>query len=173
MRRQLSVHLFVLILAVLLCPDHALAQDPPPDADGSPAPAYEKRVLFAPLQVPSVAPGSDGPTLFVPALFRPPVPWLKLDDRYESFIDNVEIQAELKEMEQLFLNPFADMGTELTNGIRTEIGAYGEVIRTYEFGGGKFEFSSSGGAYGRPGAWAGSYDYESWLGNSNHGGDDQ
>lgn len=167
MRNQHTLRLIVLILAAMLCPSRALAQDPAPGTEGSPSPAYEKRVLFEPLQVPSAAPRDDEPTLFVPALFRPPVPWLKLDDRYESFIDNVEIQAELQQMEKLFLNPYEGLGRELTAGIQTEIGAYGEEVRTYEFAGGKFEFSSSAAPFGRPGGWGNGYDYNSWLGNSN------
>lgn len=172
MRTRLLLFLIVLIPA-LLCPTGGLAQEQAPGAGESPVPQYEKRVLFAPLQVPSIAPRDDGPSLFHPTLFRPPVPWLKLDDRYESFIADVEIQAELEEMEKLFLNPFADMGRELTAGIQTEIGAHGEVVRYYEFAGGKFEFSTSSGPYGRPGTWGSGYDYDSWLGNSNRGVGDE
>lgn len=164
MRRQLLFPLIVLTL-VLFCP----ADSPAQDSEAT----YEKRVLFEPLQVPSAASRDDGPTLFAPALFRPPIPWLKLDDRYESFVGNVEIQAELEEMEKLFLNPYAGLGAELTRGIQTEIGAHGEQVRYYEFGGGKFEFSSSAGPYGQPGTWADGYDYNSWLGNTNRGTDDR
>ncbi len=171
MRKQLLILLFVLPMAVILCLDNALAQDPVPDAEESPAPAYEKRVLFEPLHVPSAGPRDDGPTLFVPALFRPPVPWLKLDDRYESFMEDVEIQTELQQMEKLFLNPYESLGRELTAGIKTEIGAHGEMVRYYEFAGGKFEFSSAAGPYGRPGSWGSGYDYDSWLGNSNRSSD--
>jgi len=153
--------------------NNGLAQDPAAAGEESAPPAYEKRVLFAPLQVPSLAPEKDQPTLFVPALFRPPVPWLKMDDRYESFVGNAEIQAELQEMEQLFLNPFGELGQELTAGIQTEIGAYGEVVRTYEFAGGTFEFSTSAGGFGRPGGWGSGYDYDSWLGNSTRSGGDR
>lgn len=172
MRQQRLFSLLVVIL-IAFCPFNGLAQDPDAAGVESAPPAYEKRVLFAPLQVPSMTPEKDQPTLFVPALFRPPIPWLKLDDRYESFVGNVEIQAELQEMEQLFLNPFGELGRELTSGIETEIGAYGEVVHTYKFGGGRFEFSSSAGPYGRPGSWGTGYDYNSWLGNSNRGSDDQ
>lgn len=172
MRIQFLFPVIVLLLAAL-CPIDASAQDAAAAAEGSGTPSFEKRVLFAPLTVPSVAPRDNEPTLFVPALFRPPVPWLKLDDRYESFVGDVAIQAELQEMEQLFLNPYADLGRELTAGIETEVGAYGEVVRYYEFAGGKFEFSTSGGGYSRPGAWAGTYDYDSWLDRSNRGAGDQ
>lgn len=166
MRQQ---HLFSLLVVILIafCPFNGLAQDPAAAGEESALPAtFEKRVLFAPLQVPSMALDKDQPTLFVPALFRPPIPWLKIDDRYESFVGNAEIQAELQEMEQLFLNPFGELGQELTAGIQTEIGAYGEVVHTYKFGGGRFEFSSSSGGFGRPGGWGSGYDYNSWLGNS-------
>ncbi len=161
MRQMITASLAVLILA-LLCPPCSPAQEAEPAA-------FEKRVLFAPLEVPTAGPRKDEPMLFHPTLFRPPVPWLKLDDRYESFVSDVEIQAELQAMEKLLLNPYADMGRELTAGIRTEVGAHGEVVRTYKFGGGTFEFSSSAGPYGRPGVWGTGYDYDSWLGNSNRG----
>jgi hypothetical protein len=161
MRKQLTFALTLLALAVWLCPIESPAQDPE-------AVSYEKRVLFEPLQVPSAAPRKDEPSLFLPALFRPPVPWLKLDDRYESFMENVEIQTELQKMEQLFLNPYQDLSRELTAGIKTEIGAYGEEVRYYEFAGGKFEFSTSSVPFGRPGGWGNGYNYDSWLGNSNH-----
>jgi hypothetical protein len=162
MRKLLAMSLAALVLGAL-CPACGLAQE---QED-----AYEKRVLFAPLQVPSAASRDDGPSIFLPAFFRPPVPWLKLDDRYESFMADVEIQAELEDMEKLFLNPFADLSSELTAGIKTEIGAHGEMVRYYEFAGGKFEFSSAAGPYGRPGSWGSGYDYDSWLGNSNRSSD--
>jgi hypothetical protein len=161
------------LILVILCPITGLAQDPAAPDQKSDSPDYEKRVLFEPLQVPSVARDRDQPTLFLPALFRPPVPWLKIDDRYESFVSDVKIQAELKDMEQLFLNPYSDLGNELTAGIQTEIGAYGEMVKTYKFGGGRFEFSSSAGPFGRPGGWSQGYDYDSWLGNSTRSTNDQ
>lgn len=166
MSRTLTAFLTVLALAALVAP-----AVPAQDAETAPPTSgeYEKRVLFEPLETPSLAPRENEPSIFRPTLFRPPVPWLKLDDRYESFVADVEIQAELQEMEQLFLNPYAGLSEELTAGIETEIGPYGEVRHYYEFGGGRFEFSTSAGPYGRPGTWATGYDYDSWLGNSNRG----
>jgi len=164
MSRKLTASLIVLALAALASPAvSAQAPESAPSASGE----YEKRVLFAPLVTPSLAPRENEPSLFLPTLFRPPVPWLKLDDRYERFVTDVKIQAELQEMEQLFLNPYAGLGQELTAGIETEIGPHGEVRRYYEFAGGRFEFSTAAGPYGRPGTWASGYDYDSWLGNSN------
>jgi len=162
MQWTITISTAILVLA-LFWPAAAMAQET--DA------GWEKRVLFEPLQVPSLAPAEDAPTLFLPAFFRPPVPWLTVDDRYESFVTDVEIQAELQNMEKLLLNPFEGLSQELTTGIQTEIGPHGERVQTYRFGGGRFEFSASSGRFGQSGIWGDGYD--SWLGDSNRGTGDR
>jgi hypothetical protein len=155
MRQSVSISAAILALA-LLWPATATAQEP--DA------GWEKRVLFEPLQVPSLAPAEDEPTLFLPAFFRAPVPWLTMDDRYEVFIADMDIQAELQSMEKMLLNPYEGLSQELTTGIQTEIGPHGERVQTYHFGGGRFEFRASSG-HGQSRLWGDGYD--SWLGDSN------
>lgn len=122
---------------------------------------------------PAGSPATAG--LFVPAWFRPPVPWLKLDDRFEDFVTDDAIRKQVRSLERSLLNPLGGMAQELATGVQWERDAYGRLVRKMKVGG--FEFSTSAYQPGFTGTERFSlfggetegYDYDAWLQGS---GDD-